>query len=182
VEFIEAPDMLKEYTPTYTTLASIDSIYPVAKDIDKMKPPTEIPHRPNIMETIRNIKRTADKIDSSITKTQNSIDRSIKEIDDMNKSIDKLTEPRNIWIKRKSQQIKTALVNTKDSIAGGFENIYSTVIDSPATVIVVAKNFGMTVKELLDLNPELTSKPSIKKGTIIKIRNITDKTKNNERK
>ncbi len=116
--------------------------------------------------------RQVDKIASQL----DSLSLKMQKIED---TADAAENPQNWRIRDSARQFHLNLIDAKDRITEDpYVKIKRITLNSTKTLIAIARDSGMTLKELLDLNPQLARKQLLPSGTQIKIsvRNTSSKT------
>jgi archaellum component FlaC len=163
VDFMESPDFDQE-TPTYQRTTSIEDVYKQYKELEVIAAQEDI-HEPNLFESLDDLTNTIRQVDSSITNIQNDIDRVDRQIEDFNAALESVSRPRSVWVRRRINSINANLLQTRRNTMRLGKTIVEEVIDSPRLLVDIAESCGITVLELLGLNPSLSGSPYVLKGT-----------------
>jgi hypothetical protein len=85
------------------------------------------------------------------------------------KAADRLEDPNTFQLKRSSRRVQAAALRLKDRIVNPERRIMRVVLAYQRSLTEIAAADGMTLKELIDLNPTLANKPFVPAGTVVSV-------------
>jgi len=176
VSYVWAPDLDQDVRRT----GGVDTIADLASDAAALEQEVEIvarrydpearPPRINALDLISSI---TGQLSRNIEKVQAQVQRLTYQVEKTERFCVKLVkqtkDPDAFRLHRESRRIRASAVRTQKALNSLTRDITQVALAQTKSVLSVAFEFGMTVKELLSLNTELAASPVVEAGTVINV-------------
>ena len=156
VEFVHAPEASDiEAEIAFGSLASVENIAgALDRAVQAVGWKEEEPPEP-FRDPISSITAAADSINRQSDRVASKFDQISDRLDRMNKSLNRVADVKNWSVFRANQRLQDALIRTKKEHEARQRKIAEFANDAPRMAGDIAAQHGMTLAELLRLNPRL---------------------------
>lgn len=123
---------------------------------------------PSFGDPFKAVSSVFDQISHARDKNFSKIDKEIESINSMQDSLDRVSDPKNWSLSRQAADYKATLVRAKQQTESQGQRLKEIVIGRDSPINAVASSLGVTMQQLLTLNPMLAAFPFIPSGTTVR--------------
>jgi hypothetical protein len=112
----------------------------------------------------------AGQIDAQSNRMSAALDDVAYRCEKIEMLVDKAEDPKNYPIKRSARRVREAALRAKARAQDPLGHVVQVTTRFGQTVIDLAGSVGMTTLDLLRLNPQLVSQPTVASGTVVRVK------------